>query len=369
MPTPTARIRLVIILALALSAFVLLACGSGSANPTLVSTAVPASGQATKPTTAPAQSEQPTTAAAAAEEPTAVEQPAATASSQEQPTTVPAAQDFKVGDVIHINDLNFAVLGWEELKPTNFAKPEAGKKFVDVELVFVNAGKDAVHISSLAQMKLKDDTAQQYDADLMASMAVGSKSPEGEIAPGEKIRGKIGFAVPTEVKGLQFVFDASLFSSGKVFVNLGDAPATVDAPAELAGEAPQQLYKVGDAIKIGDIVLIVNEVKTPKPSQFAKPEKGKRFLVVDLTLENKAAKAANLSSMLQMQLKDASGSVYNQDLMASTVSGGKAPDGELAPGEKIKGQVGYAVPEDAKGLIFVFDGDIFGAGKIFVQLP
>jgi uncharacterized Zn finger protein len=354
MPTLSARIRLVIVLALVLGAFVLLACGSGAANPTLVSTAVPASGQAAKPTTAPALGEQPTTAAAGAEQPTAA---------------APANQEFKIGDVIHINDLNFAVLGWEDLKPSDFAKPEAGKKFIAVELVFVNAGKDAVHISSLAQMKLKDDTAQQYDEDLLASTAASSKAPEGEIAAGEKLRGKVGFAVPTEVKGLQFVFDASLFSSGKVFVNLGDASAMVEAPAELAGEAPQQLYKVGDAIKIGDIVLTVNEVKMPKTSQFAKPEKGKRFLIVDLTLENKAAKAANLSSMLQMQLKDGSGQAYSVDIMASTATGGKTPDGELAPGEKIRGQIGYQVPEDAKDLTFVFDGDVFGAGKVFVKLP
>jgi hypothetical protein len=363
MPIPSVRIRLVIVLALALGAFVLLACGSGSAKPTLVSTAVPASGQAAKPTIAPASGEQPTTAAVAAEEPTAA------ASAQEEPTTAPANQEFKVGDVIHVNDLNFVVLGWEELKPTDFAKPDAGKKFIAVELVFVNGGKDSVHISSLAQMKLKDDTAQQYDADLMASTTLSSKSPEGEIAAGEKLRGKIGFAVPEGVKGLQFVFDTSLFSAGKVFVSLGDIAAMVEAPAELAGEAPQQLYKVGDAIQTGDLVLTVNEVTTPKDSQLAKPKAGMHFLIVDVTVENKATKAANLSSMLQMRLKDASGQAYGVDLMASTTSGGKTPDGELAPGEKIKGQIGYEVPEDAEGLLFVFDRDVFGAGRIFVQLP
>jgi hypothetical protein len=370
MPTPSTRTRLVIILALALGAFVLLACGSGSPSATLVSTAVPAGGSSAKPTAVAAQSEQPT-AAASADQPTAAasaDQPTS-APAEEQPTAAPANQEFKIGDVIHINELNLAVIGWEELKPTDLAKPEAGKKFIAVELVFVNTGKDAAHVSSLAQMKLKDDTAQQYDADFMASMAVGSKAPDGEIAAGEKLRGKVGFAVPVEAKGLQYVFDASLFSSGKVFVSLGDAPDSVEAPAEMAGEAPQKLYNVGDAIQIGDIVLTVNEVKTPKASQIAKPEKGKRFLVVDLTLENKATKAANLSSMLQMQLKDASGQAYGSDLMASMASGGKAPDGELAPGEKIKGQVGFQVPEDAKDLTFVFDGDIFGAGKVFVKLP
>lgn len=268
-----------------------------------------------------------------------------------------------------INDLNLAVLGWEEIQPNDFAKPDDGEKFIAVELVIVNAGKDTVNVSSLAQMKLKDDTAQQYDVDLMAGTAAGSKAPEGEIAVGEKLRGKVAFAVPVDVKGLQFVFDASLFSSGKVFVSLGDTPGIVEAPAELAGEAPQQIYNIGDSIQIGDIVLTVNEVTTPEASQFAKPEAGKRFLVVDVTIENKGSTAANLSSMLQMQLKDGSGQAYGVDLMATTASGGKTPDGELAPGEKIKGQIGYQVPDSAQDLVFVFDGDIFGAGKVFVKLP
>jgi hypothetical protein len=353
------RVRLIMVVALALGAFVLLACGSGSQTPTLVSTAAPAGGQSTQATTAPAQGEQPTTA-------TQAEQPAA---SQEQPTAAPTTQEFKVGDVVNINDLNLAVLGWEEINPTDMAKPDEGKKFIAVQLIVVNAGKDAAHFSSLAQTKLKDESAQQYDPDFMASMAANSKAPDGEIAAGEKVRGKVGFQVPGDVKGLQFVFDASLFGSGKVFVNLGNEPAMVEAPAALAGETSQQTYKVGDVIQLGDLVLTVNEVTTPKNSDFAKPEEGKKFLVVDVTIENKASKAAHVSSALQMELKDASGQAYGIDIMASAASDGKTPDGELAPGEKIKGQAGFQVPTDTSSLVFVFDGSVFSAGKVFVQLP
>ena len=45
------------------------------------------------------------------------------------------------------------------------------------------------------------------------------------------------------------------------------------------------------------------------------------------------------------------------------------PEGELAPGGTLRGQVGFQVPADATGLVFVFDGDFFGAGKVFVVLP
>jgi len=38
---------------------------------------------------------------------------------------------------------------------------------------------------------------------------------------------------------------------------------------------------------------------------------------------------------------------------ASVASGGSGPDGEIAPGEKVRGQVDFQTPNDAKGLVFV----------------
>jgi hypothetical protein len=73
--------------------------------------------------------------------------------------------------------------------------------------------------------------------------------------------------------------------------------------------------------------------------------------------------------MLQMKLKDDTGQQYGIDLLAATAAGGSAPEGELAPGETVRGPVGFQVPADATDLIFVFDGNLFGSGKVFVRLP
>jgi hypothetical protein len=49
--------------------------------------------------------------------------------------------------------------------------------------------------------------------------------------------------------------------------------------------------------------------------------------------------------------------------------GVSSPEGEIGPGERLRGSVGSQVPADATGLMFVFDGDVFGVGKVFVALP
>ncbi|GIV70077.1 DUF4352 domain-containing protein [Caldilinea sp.] len=326
-------------LALAILLMVSLACGS-SASPTLVAPSVPPSNSGSQ--------EQPTQAQA----PTAV-----------------AQQNYKVGDIVAIGDHVLVVLGWENVQPNDFSKPDAGKKFVAVELLIVNNSQSAMPISTLLQMSMKDNTGQKYDVDFAASTAIGGGSLDGELAPGEKVRGKVGFQVAENATGLQFVFDASVWGTGKVFVDLGAEPVTVEPPASIVGETPQQTYKVGDVIQIGTVTLTVNGVSNPAGDQFSKPNPGNKFLVVDLTIENKGTAAITISTLLQMWLKDPSGKKYDVDLMASTASGGSSPDGEIAAGEKLRGQVGFQVPDNATGLVFVFDADVWGSGKVFVALP
>lgn len=281
----------------------------------------------------------------------------------------PAPTAYKVGDVISIGDIVMVVLGWDSPPGTDFSKPDEGNKFVAVDVLLVNQGSASTSVSTMLQMSLKDATAQKYDVDLTANVATGSSSPDGEISPGERVRGKVGFQVPQDATGLVFVFDASIFGTGKVFVELGPEPIAVEPPAQLAGEQEQIMFAIGDIVEIGNLTLTVNEVTSPPGDEFNKPNAGNKFVVVDVTLGNKGAEAENISSMMQMHLKDATGQKYDLDLSASVASGGTTPDGELAPGEKMRGQAGFQVPENAQGLVFVFDAEVFGHGKVLVALP
>lgn len=288
------------------------------------------------------------------------------------PTDTPVPQGpttYQVGDIISIGNMVMVVLGWDSPPADDFNKPDEGKKFVAVDILLVNQGSDITSVSSLLQMHLKDETAQKYDVDLIANVATGSSSPDGEVNPGERVRGKVGFQVSQDAAGLVFVFDAEVFGTGKVFVELGPEPIAIEPPAQLAGEQAQTTFAIGDIIEVGDLMLTVNEVTSPPGDEFSKPDDGNKFVVVDVTLENKGTEAKGISSMMQMYLKDATGQKYALDLMASVASGGVTPDGEIAQGERIRGQVGFQVPENAQGLVFVFDADVFGYGKVFVALP
>ncbi len=380
----TTNSRFLIFIAITILVLAQLACGT-NATPRVIATAASTSEKATdvQPTEKVEKIKPSETSAPTSEKATENEQDASSLveATDVQPTEkvekikpseTPKPVElvkYKIGDIVGIGNSVMIVLGWEEIKGDQFNKPDEGKKFIAVELIIVNNSDDTGNISTLLQMEVKDDTGQKYHVDLMALMAIRGGSLDGELAPGEKIRGKVGFSVDENATGLEFVFDADIFGTGKVFVDLGSEPIFVEPPADIAGETEQQTYKVGDVIEIGTMLLTVNEVTSPKGDQFNKPSEGNKFVVIDLTIENKSDEAINISSLLQMSLKTSEGTKYSVDLMASTASGGSTPDGEVAPGEKIRGQVGFQIPETSTGLIFVFDADVFGAGKVYIALP
>ena len=301
----------------------------------------------------------------ATEAPTAA--PAQTKQATEVPTAASRTESYSVGDVIDIGDFVLVVLGWET--PTDdIFKPDAGNVYLAVELLFVNQSDSPATVSTLLQMALKDSTDRQFTLDLGAQTASKSGALDGELAAGERIRGKIGFQVPEEAAGLVFVFDPSLFGSGKVFIELGESPISIDPPAELAGETAQETFKLGDIVDIGSFILVVNGVESSSGSDFVKPAEGNEFVVVDLSLENKLDESVVVSSLIQMSLKDATGQKYDVNILASAAGGASTPDGELAPGEKLRGQVAFEVPSDAEALVFVFDPSIIGTGRAFVAL-
>ena len=284
------------------------------------------------------------------------------------PTDVPL-QVYNIGDVIRVADEIIVVLGWEEVPAGEFVFPEDGNKFVAVELIIVNESTKPVTISPVWQMNLKDNSGQKFPVNWKVPGVQESASVQGELSPGEKVRGKVGFEVPINAQELQFTFDANAFAKGKIIVNLGSQPVMVAAPASIAGETQQQTFQVGAAIDLGDKYLTVNSVSWPEGGQFNPPDEGFRFLVVDVAIENKSSEAINIASGLQMFVKDSASRKYDIDLKAVIASGGSLPDGELIPGEKLRGQAAFQVPANTSGFIFVFDAEVWGTGKVFVALP
>ena len=289
-------------------------------------------------------------------------------SESKDPPEVTREPIYKVGDIISINNTALVVLGWDQPPGGDFNPPDEGKKYLAVDVMLANQGENSFNISPVFQMTLKDPSGQKYNVNGKANIASGSNTPNGELNPGEVIRGKIGFHVPEDLVNFIFVYEANLIGLGEVSVNLGSTPVSMDPPTDLNLAQQQTIYQIGDLIDISNLAIQVLQVSYPAGNEIVKPKEDYKFVAVDVTIENRGETTQEISSIVQMYLKDSTGQKYTFHLGAQSVIDSGLPDDELQKGEKIRGQIGYQVPEDIQGLVFVFDVEIFGFGKVFIAL-
>jgi len=275
---------------------------------------------------------------------------------------------YEVGDIISINDAVLVILGWDQPPGGDFNPPDEGKKYLVVDLMIANQGDRSFNSSPVFQMILKDTTDQKYNINGKANFASGSNTPNGEINPGEVIRGKVGFHVPEDLANFIFVYEANLMGIGEVSVNLGSTPVAMDPPADLNLAHRQEIFSCGEQIEISGLVIQVLEVSYPPGTEIVKPKEGFQFVSVDVQVENQGESVQEITSIVQMYLKDNTGEKYTFHLGAQSIIDSGLPDDELQPGERVRGQIGFQVPIDSAGLIFVFDVEVFGFGKVFIAL-
>jgi len=290
-----------------------------------------------------------------------------------QPSSEEASQTtqeviYEIGDIISINDSVLVVLGWDQPPGGDLNPPDKGKKYLVVDLMIANQGERSFNSSPVFQMTLKDPSGQKYNINGKANIASGSNTPNGEVNPGEVIRGKVGFHVPEDLTDFIFVYEANLMGIGEVSVNLGRMPIAMDPPEDLNLAHRQEVFLVGEQIEISGLVIQVLDVSYPAGTDLVKPKEGYKFVSVDVQVENQGETVQEITSIVQMYLKDNTGEKFTFHLGAQSVIDSGLPDDELQPGERVRGQIGFQVPINSENLIFVFDAEVFGFGKVFIAL-
>lgn len=151
---------------------------------------------------------------------------------------------------------------------------------------------------------------------------------------------------------------------------VGDASQTeVQEPSEEAPEEPSQAeskeeektYGIGDTVTIDDVVVTLNGVTHPDGSDLLPPEDGKIFALIEFNIENNSAEELAVSSLLNFKchVDDYSTSLSLGALAAK--EGVEQLDGSVSAGKKIKGVVGYEIPEDWKEISIAYEPGLFGS--------
>lgn len=129
----------------------------------------------------------------------------------------------------------------------------------------------------------------------------------------------------------------------------------------------QDSYKVGDTVEVDKHLVTLREFKDDVESEneFIKPDEGNKFIQIEMEIENQSDKKSNVSTILQMTLKDKDGIKYNQKSLGS--SSGQL-DGDLLAGDKVRGFISYEVPQDFSGGRFIYEPSFLSQDSIVFEL-
>jgi len=275
---------------------------------------------------------------------------------------------YQVGDIISIDQTILVVLGWDQPPGGDLNPPDEGKKYLVVDLMIANQGERSFSVAPAFQMTIKDPNGQKYNVNGKANLASGKNPPNGEVNPGEIIRGKVGFHIPEDQVDFVFVYEANLIGLGEVSVDLGSTPIAMEPPAELYLQHQQKVFDIGDIVELSGLAIQILDVSYPDGVGVVQPKEGYKFVGLDVQIENRGEIVKEITSVVQMYLKDSTGQKYTFHLGSQSILDSGLPDDELQPGERVRGQIGYQIPTNVSGLIFVFDAEVFGFGKAFISL-
>ncbi|MBA2510537.1 MAG: DUF4352 domain-containing protein [Rubrobacteraceae bacterium] len=169
---------------------------------------------------------------ASANEPAPADNPQASGQEQNNQSTEasrpPTEQELAVGDSVEVEGVEATLNGVRILPTTDFDQPleNPDNRFLAADLTFENVSDEAISISSLLELVLKNE------AGYSASQTFHSQQrelAEGEISPGQKASGEIVYEVPPESRGLQL--DYKPFARGGTYTwTIGDPQGIATAP-------------------------------------------------------------------------------------------------------------------------------------------
>ena len=128
------------------------------------------------------------------------------------------------------------------------------------------------------------------------------------------------------------------------------APPTATPVPPTPTPAPA-IAQIGDRVEAGGVALTVNSASTISSFDFMTAAEGSTYLVLDVLIETIDRDTAPYNP-LYFSVKDADGFQYNSTLIAPDPS---LKSGELARGDRVRGNIAFEVPATAVGLVLTYE--------------
>ncbi|WP_396610579.1 DUF4352 domain-containing protein [Haloferax sp. S1W] len=276
-----------------------------------------------------------------------------------------------VGEVFADGSLALVVRSIERVTQIGeLQRAKDGHVFLVVRLAVKNTSADEYFaFSGVSQTRVLDADRQAYQQSQSFDQT-GTQFTAGQLAPGEVSRGDLAYEIPTDASDLKLRIDfqaSDPLSYDRVVMPLGSAP---DAPANVTQDLQVDVASPGEAVEFGGVSVTVNSLETTASiGGAAKAGDGKEYAIIDISVENDTDEQQQLSSLLQMWLKDGAGFSYTHDIVATSQLEQPYGDDYIDVGETAGGALAYRIPEGRSPLYWTLDFDLMAdADKGFWKL-
>jgi hypothetical protein len=140
-----------------------------------------------------------------------------------------------------------------------------------------------------------------------------------------------------------------------------DAPSAT--PGTGAAPATKALYATGETAPTGDFDVTVYGARDPQePGEFLKPQPGMHFVSVDVQVANRSSRQRPFSSQLGFHLLDPADHEFDTTFGETTP---QPPDGDVPPGQSLRGFVVFEIPDGTTGLRLRVQGSLTAPAVTF----
>ncbi|MEO8892871.1 MAG: DUF4352 domain-containing protein [Coleofasciculaceae cyanobacterium] len=120
-------------------------------------------------------------------------------------------------------------------------------------------------------------------------------------------------------------------------------------------QTPAKSAAIGETVSLGKYKFTVNSVRDAVGDSISQPKQGKKYLIINATIENQGQKPSPISSIVLFTLTDSANQKYKR-VITTEIKGNL--DKNLDPGKKLQGEIAFEVPQDAKNLFLILRSDL-----------
>lgn len=135
-----------------------------------------------------------------------------------------------------------------------------------------------------------------------------------------------------------------------------------DSSENKVDDEKETIFKKGEIAELNGVQVTLMDYKENTGSEYNKPSDGNVFLMAEFEIVNNTKEELGISSMLSFETY-ADDYKLDYSLAAIMEKEGNQLDGEIAVGKKMKGWIGWEVPQDYQAVEVHFTDNVWSSNK------